>query len=118
MVPVPAGTFRQGEIVKGFRAESVHGVTIKSFAMGKYEVTFEEYDRFAIAEGRPLPSDQDWGRGRRPVINVSWQDAKDYVAWLSKKNGQALSIADGIGVGICGAQWSQAGDVGRDIRGS
>ena len=92
MVPVPAGTFRQGEIVKGFRAESVHGVTIKSFAMGKYEVTFEEYDRFAIAEGRLLPSDQDWGRGRRPVINVSWQDAKDYVAWLSKKTGKRYRL--------------------------
>lgn len=60
--------------------------------MGQYEVTFEEYNRFAIAEGKPLPVDQGWGRGRRPVINVSWDDAKAYAAWLSKEMGQRYRL--------------------------
>lgn len=62
-------------------------MTIQQFAMGKYEVTFEEYDRFAIATNRKLPEDQGWGRGERPVMNVSWDDAKAYAAWLAEETG-------------------------------
>ncbi|MBK8210999.1 MAG: SUMF1/EgtB/PvdO family nonheme iron enzyme [Rhodospirillales bacterium] len=63
-----------------------HQVTIKHrLEVGKYPVTFAEYDAFCVATDRPLPSDQDWGRGRRPVINVSWEDAQAYCAWLSKE---------------------------------
>ena len=92
METVPAGTFRQGDS-EWADERPVREVTIKLFAMGKYEVTFEEYDRFAIAEGRPLPSDhQGWGRGHRPVINVSWDDAKDYAAWLSKETGKRYRL--------------------------
>jgi len=84
---VSGGTYRQGDIHglgESWR-NPVREVTLKEFALGKYEVTFEEYDRFAIATGRELPGDQGWGRGRRPVINVSWKNARDYAAWLSDK---------------------------------
>jgi formylglycine-generating enzyme required for sulfatase activity/KaiC/GvpD/RAD55 family RecA-like ATPase len=57
----------------------------KPFAIGKYEVTFEEYDKFAYDTGRRPPSDSGFGGGKRPVINVSWDDARDYAVWLSKK---------------------------------
>ena len=58
----------------------VHEVQIKRpFAIGRYEVTFEEYDQFAEATDRRVPSDEGWGRGRRPVIKVTWDDAVDYV---------------------------------------
>ena len=89
MVTVPGGTFQMGDVEKLGESwrNPVHPVTIKPFAMGKYEVTFEEYDRFAIATGRRLPEDQGWGRGRRPVINVSWDDAKAYAEWLSHEIG-------------------------------
>ena len=90
MVRIPDGIFEQGD-VEGLREpwrNPVRTVTIKPFAMGKYEVTFEEYDRFAIATGRDSPNDQKWGRGRRPAINVSWEDAKDYAEWLSKQTGK------------------------------
>ena len=70
----------------------MHQVTIKLFAIGKFEVTFEEYDRFAIAMGRPFTGDQGWGRGRRPVINVSWEDAKDYAGWLSRQTGKRFRL--------------------------
>ena len=87
MVVIPAGQFRMG-CVSGSRAcESdewpVHEVKVASFALGRYEVTFEEYDCFAKATDRRLPDDEGWGRGRRPVINVSWQDAVAYAQWLS-----------------------------------
>lgn len=94
MQVVSAGTFRQGDTYGlGDRTESpVHDVAVKKFAMGKFEVTFEEYDRYAIAMERPLPSDQGWGRDRRPVINVSWEDARDYAAWLSQQTGKRYRL--------------------------
>lgn len=88
------GTFQQGDLNgRGDHSEQpVHEVTIKSFVIGKYEVTFEEYDRYAVSTSRPLPGDQGWGRGRRPVINVSWQDAQDYAAWLSQQTSQRYRL--------------------------
>ncbi|MFO0779429.1 MAG: SUMF1/EgtB/PvdO family nonheme iron enzyme [Nitrospira sp.] len=83
MVSVPGGTFRMRD---------VDLVTIKSFELGKYEVTFDEYDRFAIALGRRLPEDQRWDRGQRPVINVSWGDAKAYAEWLSVQTGKRYRL--------------------------
>ena len=65
-----------------------HRVTIgRRFAIGRYPVTFDEYDGFCEATRREKPADEDWGRGLRPVINVSWQDAQAYVAWLSQETG-------------------------------
>jgi formylglycine-generating enzyme required for sulfatase activity len=61
MVSIPGGTFRQGdveELGESWR-NPVREVMIQPFAMGKHEVTFEEYDRFAIATNRPLPNDQE-----------------------------------------------------------
>jgi len=57
------------------------------FYVGKYPVTFEEYDRYCGETGAKKPYDEGWGRGRRPVINVSWFDAIEYCKWLSEKEG-------------------------------
>ena len=66
----------------------VHTVRFATpFEMGQYEVTFDEYDLFAAATGRDKPADQGWGRGKRPVINVSWDDAVAYTQWLSEHTG-------------------------------
>ena len=62
------------------------------FAIGVHEVTFAEYDQFAEATGRELPDDAGWGRGDRPVINVSWEDARDYARWLGDITGQPYRL--------------------------
>ena len=91
MVVIPAGRFRMG-CVSGrdcqYDERPVHEVQVSSFALGVYEVTFEEYERFARATGRDRPNDRGWGRGGRPVINVSWEDAQAYAAWLSDETGE------------------------------
>lgn len=91
MVVIPAGGFQMGsppDEQGRYNDEQQHLVRIeRPFAIGRYEVMFYEYDAFASAAGRLLPSDQGWGRGRRPVINVSWQDAKAYADWLSQQTG-------------------------------
>lgn len=86
MRPISGGTFQMGDhhdVQK--QAGPVHPVKIAPFEIGVHEVTFEEYDLFAAATGRDRPDDQGWGRGDQPVINVKWQDAVDYAAWLSEK---------------------------------
>jgi len=69
-----------------------HTIEIKAFAISQKEVTFDEYDRFAQATGRRLPGDEGWGRGKRPVINVSWDDAKAYTEWLSERTGKRYRL--------------------------
>jgi formylglycine-generating enzyme required for sulfatase activity len=68
----------------------IHGVVFSyEYEIGTYEVTFERYDAYLLATGHPTStvSDSGWGRGNRPVINVSWQDAVRYCNWLSDQVG-------------------------------
>ena len=102
MVVVPAGSFTMGsptsEPERSAEEGPQHMVTIaRPFAVGRFEVTFDEWDA-CVADGGCngyKPSDEGWGRGRRPVINVSWDDAKAYVAWLSKKTGKSYRLLSG-----------------------
>ena len=95
MVVIPEGSFRMG-CVSGEDCQqsefAVHVVRFASFELSKYEVTFEEYDRFVAATGRRSPDDEGWGRGRRPVINVSWEDAVAYTEWLSSQTGERYRL--------------------------
>jgi len=95
MVVVPSGSFMMGSPASEpnrFGDEGpVHRVLIRApFAVGKYEVTFSEWDACVSDGGCDgyRPSDNGWGRDRRPVINVSWADAKRYVSWLSGETGK------------------------------
>jgi formylglycine-generating enzyme required for sulfatase activity len=137
MVVVPSGTFMMGsaESEEGRSGDEgpQHTVTIaKPFAVGKTEVTFAEWDACVSAGACVKASDNGWGRGNQPVINVSWDDAKEYVAWLSRITGKeyrllseaeweyaaragtttAYSWGDEIGKGNancdgCGSQWDK-----------
>jgi formylglycine-generating enzyme required for sulfatase activity len=93
MVVVPAGTFDMGSNDFDFE-KPVHGVTIaKPFAIGRREVTFEEWDQCAAAGNcKYRPDDRGQGRGERPVTDVSWIDAKAYVGWLAEKTGQKYRL--------------------------
>jgi formylglycine-generating enzyme required for sulfatase activity len=91
MVVIPAGTFQMGDINgdRNMWERPVHIVRIiRPLAIGRYEITFEEYDQFAVATDRQFPRDEDWGRGRLPVIDVSWEHAIAYAEWLSEQTGQ------------------------------
>ncbi|MBC6994463.1 SUMF1/EgtB/PvdO family nonheme iron enzyme [Neolewinella lacunae] len=89
MVAVPGGTFQMGDTFgEGYNDElPVHTVTLSPFSLGRYEVTFTEYDLYCESTGREKPDDEGWGRGQYPVINVSWYDAVEYCNWLSEQHG-------------------------------
>ena len=88
MVAVPAGKFKMGSA--RYKTElPVRSVNIGRLAVGVHEVTFSQWDACHGAGGCSYkPWDNDWGRGNRPVIHVTWKDAQDYVRWLSKVTGE------------------------------
>ncbi len=91
MVFVEGGTFRMGS--NEYESEMpIHTVIVPSFWIGKYPVTFEEYDHFCTETKREKTNDNSWGRGRRPVINVTWDDAQAYCEWLSLKTGKKYRL--------------------------
>ena len=105
LVVLPAGFFLMGDPPDAEWNEGpYHPVTIaQPLAVGRYEVTFDEWDA-CVAEGGCncyAPEDEDWGRGRRPVINVSWEDAQDYLYWLSRKTGKSYRL-------LSEAEWEYA----------
>ncbi len=98
MVVIPAGSFTMGssssETGRFDDEGPQHLVRIASpFAAGKFEVTFDEWDACVRDRGcTQNPSDQGRGRGKRPVINVSWEDAKSYTQWLSRRTGKSYRL--------------------------
>jgi formylglycine-generating enzyme required for sulfatase activity len=106
MVVVPAGEFwmgspdgsggDQGDVAEPVRDPDEgprHKVTIaRAFAVGRFAVTFEEYLAFAKPTNRREPEDNGWGKGRHPVIDVDWEDARDYVVWLTERTGKPYRL--------------------------
>ena len=94
MVVVPAGSYRMGspadETGRDPNEGPVHEVTVSDpFAVGRFEVTFAEWDACHADGGcSRRPDDQGWGRGDQPVVDVSWRDAGEYVRWLSARTGR------------------------------
>ncbi len=90
MVFIPGGTFLMGGWNKeGSRHRPVRRITAPAFKMGKYEVTFAQWDAYVADSGcaNYLPNDLGWGRGNIPVVNVSWEDAQDFIGWLNARTG-------------------------------
>lgn len=94
MIELTGGDFLMGSGTSALDSDERprHKVTVPAFAVGKYEVTFGEYDTFADDTGRPRPDDEGWGRGSRPVINVSWYDAVAYAEWLTEQTGHRYRL--------------------------
>lgn len=94
LVEIAAAEFSMGSSANSmdFDERPRHAVKLRRFAIAAHEVTFEEYDAFTRATGRRLPDDKGWGRGRRPVINVSWEEAVAYTQWLSEQTGRRYRL--------------------------
>jgi formylglycine-generating enzyme required for sulfatase activity len=101
MIEIQAGKFEMGDsncvdgenFISKEKACPRHPDTVKSFWMGKYEVTFDEYSAFVLdSKDVELPGDSDFGRGKRPVINLNWEDAKKYTKWLTKITGKPYRL--------------------------
>ncbi|NKB15946.1 MAG: formylglycine-generating enzyme family protein [Sphingomonadales bacterium] len=110
MIAVPAGEFMMGSPASEEGRSDDEGpqrkVTIsKPFAVGKFEVTFAEWDAcVAAGECKHKPM-TEWGRGNQPVMRVSWDDAKQYVEWLSRKTGNIYRL-------LSEAEWEYAARAG------
>ncbi|PHN01232.1 SUMF1/EgtB/PvdO family nonheme iron enzyme [Flavilitoribacter nigricans] len=89
LTDIPGGTFKMGRKTGTTfgTADHVHLVEVGPFAIAPVEVTFENFDAYCEEKKLPLPEDEGWGRGKQPVINVSWFDAVNYCNWLSEKFG-------------------------------
>jgi formylglycine-generating enzyme required for sulfatase activity len=113
MIVVPSGAFMMGsppdETERRDSEGPRHPVTIaEPFAIGRCAVTFAEWDAFVAAErGARRPGDEGWGREDRPVINVDWDDAKAYVAWLRKVTGKDYRL-------LTEAEWEYASRAGTE----
>lgn len=107
MVILPPGLFTMGSPASGPDRRTNEGPQHKvsiayALAVGKYEVSFAEWDACVATGGcSHKPKDEGWGRGRRPVIHVSWQDAQQYVQWLSNKTGKPYRL-------LTEAEWEYA----------
>lgn len=88
MILVEGGAFIMGdEFGEGsFDERPTHEVILTDYYMGRFEVTFEEFDYYCNITGAKRPDDEGWGRSVRPVINISWYDAVKYCNWLSKQH--------------------------------
>jgi len=112
MVVIPAGSFMMGspptEAGRTNNEGPRHIVTInRAFAIGQYEVTFDEYDACVAAQACLTVADGGWGRGRRPVINVNYTNAQRYVAYLSAITGMQYFLPSE-------SEWEYAARAGSD----
>ncbi|MBB3168535.1 bifunctional serine/threonine-protein kinase/formylglycine-generating enzyme family protein [Simiduia aestuariiviva] len=92
MVIIGPGRFEMGDKSAGITMP-VRSVTIsEAFAISRFEITFADYEKYLKAKNLGQADDNRWGRGARPAINVSWQDAQNYVRWLSDSTGKRYRL--------------------------
>ncbi len=94
MVSLPSASFDMGSgsMSLNFDERPRHEVQLQAFSISRHETTFDEYEQFRANTGRSRPADSGWGRGKRPVINVSWADAVAYASWLSEQTGHTYRL--------------------------
>jgi formylglycine-generating enzyme len=113
MILVKGGTFNMGDIFgDGDNDEKpVHPVTLNDFWISKNEISVSEYRKFCNEAARTMPSTPSWGwKDDHPIVNVSWEDAKDYCNWLTKKTGKTFRLP-------YEAEWEYAAKGGNQSKG-
>jgi formylglycine-generating enzyme required for sulfatase activity len=103
MVVIAVGMFDMGSPSHRVEERPYHKVAIpRPFGVSRFEVTFDEWDAcFQVGDCTYQPADQGWGRGHRPVINVSWNDAQQYAGWISRLTGKRYRL-------LSEAEWEYA----------
>lgn len=91
MQPLVGGSFMMGGS-RFSEEQPEHKVTVKPFAISRYEITVADYARFARAAGRAVPNPFGLDKATHPVVSVTWQQAADYAAWLSQQTGHAYRL--------------------------
>ncbi|MCG6985639.1 MAG: SUMF1/EgtB/PvdO family nonheme iron enzyme [Thiocapsa sp.] len=97
MVPIPGGCFVMGSPAEEPERDPdegpQHEVCVPPFQLGQREVTFADWDACVMDQGcTKNPSDEGWGRGQRPVINISWEDVNEYLRWLNRLTGMGYRL--------------------------
>ena len=109
MVVIPPGNYWMGrDDGKSVETPAVPVAILKSFALSRFEITWDQW--LACVEAGPcthIPSDHHWGRGRQPIMNITWQDAQDYVGFLRARTGQPYRLP-------AEAEWEYAARAGTD----
>lgn len=114
MIAVPAGSFEMGAPVSepqsSYVERPVHTVTVPGFWMSETAITFGQWGACVSAGGcSHVPDDQGWGGGSRPVVDVNWHEAREYVQWLSEQTGQTYRLPTE-------AEWEYAARAGSTTR--
>ena len=119
LVDIEAGCFLMGNALTGDPQQDVffksnqrqHQVCVNAFSIGRYEVTFDQYAAFADSPGTPeeVPGDLQWGKGTRPVRDVTWEEAVSYTRWLSEQTGDVYRLPTE-------AEWEYAARAGTTTR--
>ena len=115
MVTVPSGSFLMGDQTGTHYEDEapVHKVVLRSFAISATEITFDQWDQCVAKGGCDADGvdfhggDNCWGRGNRPVIEVNYYDAQEYIQWLSRETGQVYRLPSE-------AEWEYAARAGTD----
>ncbi len=134
MVMIPAGSFMMGSPANEVGHSDVEGpqkkIAIKEFAAGKFDITLAQWKIFVNATNRPIatgcawsgfkdPTIKDWDPNpnaswqhlgfpqdsTHPVVCITWNDAQDYVKWLSEKTGNTYRL-------LTEAEWEYAARAG------